>query len=74
MKWISLLLAIITLFVKITEILEKKGLISKAEADLVRRIVERDKELTREINKARNNVKRDADAGGLRDDDGFRRD
>ena len=75
MQWLSVILAVITLLVRVTDALAKRRMIDEVESGIVRAFL---KQTEADLAKARDARlaarKRDADPDRLRDDDGFKRD
>ena len=74
MNWLALLKLVLTVADKLFGHIERNQLMKAGEA---RAIVKQMESLNARVQKAaqaRDDVRRDSDAGGLRDDDGYRRD
>lgn len=75
MQWLSVVLAVITLIVRVTDALAKKKAVADAEAEIVRQFLGQARQSIQAASLARKAAnKLNADPNRLRDDDGFKRD
>ena len=74
MSWLSVLKSILAIFSNITDWLKNRQLIKLADAAAANKALETANETLRKATVARDDVRKHNDSGGLRDDDGFRRD